>query len=118
MSNFNQTSDMTTKVSKTHQYPNTQKSVQQFRRSWTDRQSKDKLRGFTNFRSESGKKENRKGANVRILIKNRRRRMISCSLIKSTRGSTNSGARTIRLIVLEKTNSGSLNACSDTIVRC
>jgi hypothetical protein len=52
------------------------------------------------FVPKAAKKENRKGANVRILIKYRRRRMISCSLIKSTSGPTNSGARTIRLIVL------------------
>jgi murein L,D-transpeptidase YafK len=115
MSNFNQTSGMPTKVSKTHQYQNTQKFIQQFRRCWTDKQSKDKLRAFTNFRSESGKKEKRKFTNVRTLIKYRRGRMISCSLIKSTSGPTNSGARTIRLIVLEKTNSGSR---SETTVRC
>jgi len=40
MTNFNQTSDMPTKVSKTHQYQNTQKSSQQFRRCWTDRQQR------------------------------------------------------------------------------
>ena len=60
MSNFDQTSDMPTKVSKTHQYQNTQKSNQQFRRCWTDRQSKDKLRAFTNFPSESRKKQHKK----------------------------------------------------------
>jgi len=118
MPNFNQTSDMPTKVSKIHQYQNIQKSAQKFRRRWTDIRSKDKWRAFKNSRSESGKKENRKGANVRILMKkNRRKRKISCSLNKSTSRSTNSGARTIRLIVLEETNSGSLHVCSDTTVR-
>jgi hypothetical protein len=61
MPNFNnQTSDMPTKVSKIHQYQNIQKSAQKFRKCWTDIRSKDKWRAFTNSRSESGKKENRK----------------------------------------------------------